>query len=250
MKNPPVFKVKQRAVFVWHRRAGVLAALFILLLAVSGLLLNHSPALGLDKQPLQSNFLLDWYGVAPPHKPSSFNAADVVISQLDDQLFIDGRPLWQTTQPLLGVAANDMLIVLAFEHELLLFTFEGELVERISDLPAGLAAISAIGNDTYGNISLRHNQQIVIADKELIDWHEATENSILHWSQPLSGTSAYDETIQANFRPLDLTYERLLLDLHSGRLLGDWGPYLMDGAAAAMILLALSGLWRWRKSRP
>jgi uncharacterized iron-regulated membrane protein len=35
----------------------------------------------------------------------------------------------------------------------------------------------------------------------------------------------------------------VLLDLHSGRLLGQAGPYLMDAAAVLLGLLAASGVY-------
>jgi len=40
-----------------------------------------------------------------------------------------------------------------------------------------------------------------------------------------------------------------LLDLHSGRVLGASGIYLMDLAAVAMLLLAASGAWLWFQRR-
>lgn len=39
--------------------------------------------------------------------------------------------------------------------------------------------------------------------------------------------------------------ERVILDLHSGRLLGNYGVYFSDIVALLMVFLAGSGLWLW-----
>ena len=44
-----------------------------------------------------------------------------------------------------------------------------------------------------------------------------------------------------------LSYERVLLDLHSGRIFGRVGVLVVDAAAVALLLLALSGFYMWFK---
>ncbi len=45
-----------------------------------------------------------------------------------------------------------------------------------------------------------------------------------------------------------LSLDRILLDLHTGRILGDWGIYLMDAAAIILLLLTFSGIYNWYRS--
>ena len=46
-----------------------------------------------------------------------------------------------------------------------------------------------------------------------------------------------------------LPIERLLLDLHSGRFFGRFGPWVMDAAAVLIVLLGVSGTWIWLRRR-
>ena len=46
-----------------------------------------------------------------------------------------------------------------------------------------------------------------------------------------------------------LTLERVLLDLHSGRIMGAVGPWIMDAAAILLLVLALTGIWMWTALR-
>ena len=45
-----------------------------------------------------------------------------------------------------------------------------------------------------------------------------------------------------------LSLERLLLDVHSGRIFGRYGPWVVDAAAIALLMLGLSGVWIYVRS--
>ncbi len=47
------------------------------------------------------------------------------------------------------------------------------------------------------------------------------------------------------YRGNGLPLERIILDLHSGRMFGTFGEYVMDIVALLFIFLALSGGWMW-----
>ena len=46
-----------------------------------------------------------------------------------------------------------------------------------------------------------------------------------------------------------LNTERVVRDIHNGRILGPWGALLMDGMALAFMGMALTGAWMWWKRR-
>jgi uncharacterized iron-regulated membrane protein len=53
--------------------------------------------------------------------------------------------------------------------------------------------------------------------------------------------------LQRSYRGIGLSAERVMLDLHSGRILGRAGVYLVDAAAIVFLLLAVSGTWLWAR---
>ena len=55
-----------RRLMVWHRYVGLAAAVFVALFAITGLLLNHSRALGLHHINVSSDWMMRWYGVPEP----------------------------------------------------------------------------------------------------------------------------------------------------------------------------------------
>jgi len=232
---------------IWHRRAGLIAALFALVLAISGVLLNHSAFLGLDEQPLQSGMLVSLYSNQARAEPQYFSAGKDTVTQINDQLFYKTEPLWQNKQPLVGATENKKYLALAFSNELALFSHDGELLERMTYLPRHIAAIDRIGHDSSGRIALRGQGNIVIADADMLSWNDVDGKIAITWSQPLKAENVTDRPIIADQQFPELTWERLLLDLHSGRILGHWGPWLMDSMALAMVFLVFTGLWRWWK---
>ena len=52
------------------------------------------------------------------------------------------------------------------------------------------------------------------------------------------------------YRGRGLSMEKLILDVHSGRILGRFGVILVDLAAVLFLLLSITGTWIWirRKS--
>ena len=76
----------------WHRRVGVLAAFFVLVLVVTGILLNHSSELRLDRSFVDWPWLSEAYGD---------NSADLTAFQLGEHWARQPAgcaPLWDTRQ--------------------------------------------------------------------------------------------------------------------------------------------------------
>ena len=69
------------------------------------------------------------------------------------------------------------------------------------------------------------------------------------WSVPAALPADELAALQADFLSRILPLERVLLDVHSGRIGGMIGTILMDGAAVLLLLLALSGSWLWLRRR-
>ena len=77
--------------FLWHRRIGLLALVLVIILAITGIMLNHTEKLNLDNTFINNSLLLSWYGIEPEEEPISFriknSMGDHVISAWQKQLF-------------------------------------------------------------------------------------------------------------------------------------------------------------------
>jgi len=235
----------------WHRRLGVAVALFAVLLSVTGLLLNHTEELGLDSSYVRSDALLDWYGISPPGKPLSYEAGGHWISQLGERLYFDERELAvDAPGRLLGAVALADRVVVAIEGYLMLFDLSGELLETLGGAQGAPAGTRLIGVKDE-TLVVRASHGDYLADKDLLKWEEGKKDGRApapvdaYWAEP--GTlprGLHDQLIEA-YRGKGLSLERVLLDLHSGRIMGGAGRVAVDIGAVLFLVLAASGIGMW-----
>ncbi len=231
------------ALWRWHRRIGLLAALFVFVLASTGIALNHSPGLALDQSYVQSAWLLRVYGdSATPGDGYRLDGGWVSQSR-GGHIYLDAREVTTCYGELVGAAQTSEVIVAACSDQLVLILPGGELVETIT-ASAGLPTpLDGMGESARG-LAVQREGRWYAADLDALDFDtllDAGSTVAQHAPGPLP------KPIRAALPVRDqwLTWERVLLDLHSGRLLGSAGVWLMDAAALLLICLASSGVLMW-----
>lgn len=237
-----------RSLYIWHRYMGLAAALFVILLTLSGLALNHTEELDLDSRHVQSSTLLEWYGISAPDDMSSYTAGPNAITQAGDLIYWNTGLIPQAQAPLIGAVAMADLVVVGIEGKLLLFTPGGELIERLDGAAGVPAGMQAIGLTPGGRLAIQAAHGFYQTDENFLEWHETPTLDAV-WSTATLPAPALRTALQQAWRSTGLPLERILLDIHSGRILGGWGVYLVDAAAVLFLLLAASGVWLWGKRR-
>lgn len=237
--------LKARWVRIWHRRLGLTAAAFVLLLSVTGLLLNHAGSLDLDHTKIESPWILDWYGIAGIDETSrAFELGDITVSWAGGWLFVGEAPLIGGAGTLQGAVALEDLIVLATPREIVLATKDGELVERFLPVAFG-AEIASIGS-TEGRAVARAGENLYSANGDASVWKQIeTSDDTISWSVEVPIPSEFVPAMNAHLRGEGLPVYRIILDLHSGKFFGKLGVWMMDGAAVLLLILSISGIWIW-----
>lgn len=225
-----------------HRRLGVLLLILAVLLATTGILLNHTDQLRLDSRHLSHPALLSWYGIQPPPL-QCFPGADEWLCQKGDSLYLGEQPVADIETSLRGIARTPELLIVATAGELILLTPGGELIERL----AAPATIEAIGHQAGDReVILRDLQGRFWSSQDWLTLQPVERRQAVEWNRPQPPPANIQAAIDVQWQAGSLTWERLLLDLHSGRVLGEWGVWLMDAVAVGLILLGLSGFWMHR----
>lgn len=209
----------------WHRRLAVFIMLWLAVLAVSGILVNHAHDWGLDRKPLPRSLQSSLYGI------EHSRAGDC-----------DGIP--ET-----GVNCEEVFAILELptgrlllaEHSLFLLDADGRLLEKLPLASTGLASLEA-GYAREGNIYLRDGSTTVRTGPELLDFQVLDERE----SAALADVAWRQRGEQTG----SISWERFLLDLHAARFLGPFAKAFNDLAAGVILLLLLSGTWLyWLKRR-
>lgn len=237
--------------FLWHRRIGLVAIILVIILATTGILLNHTETFRLDEKYVKSGWLLNWYGIIPEDKPVSYQVDSThghhVITSWDRQLFFDDAVLTRLEQTMHGAMAGEQFIVVALDNEIILLSYEGELIERVNT-SISFSHIQRLGMK-YGRPVIETSEPLYyMADEHILDWDIISNDSIT-WTAPYELNEEEYELLLSAYRGNGLKLERVILDLHSGRIFGQYGIYLMDAAAIALLWLSFSGFWVWSSRR-
>lgn len=233
---------RRLSLYVLHRWIGAVAALLVLLIATTGLVLNHAADWGLDRRPVRIGAVLDAYGIDVVAPDQTVVAGGHRISVAAGTAYRDAAPLG-ACGALVGVATVPGWVLIVGDEAALLIDAEGLLVERSdrSGWPSPITQVAA----TDSGFVLSTPAGDFYAGPELLGWQPYAAEAPRRIAATEPMPSGLAGRIRDDARAHLLNWERVLLDLHSGRLPGRAGVYVADLLALALIALALSGLWMW-----
>lgn len=228
----------------WHKKFGVFVALFIIFLVISGIVLNHSQQLKLNTKYIQTGWLLDLYQINPSNEPIAFNSSGSWVTQIGERVYFNQIEIAKDINKLIGVIYVNQIYVVAFDDQLTLLTEQGDIIEHLTSAEGVPAGMKAIGYDAQGDVVIKSSHGYYHVNLDALDWNERDDLEA-NWSQ----TSLIPEQLKSDllkqYRGSGLTIERVLLDLHSGRIAGQWGVYFVDFVAILFLILAFTGVWMW-----
>lgn len=228
---------------IWHRYVGITAAFFVIILSITGLVLNFNDQLELDQNHIGNSWLLDQYNIGS-FPVVSFQLESHIISQASDYIYLDGEYKLHLLGKVVGAINLSDDYLLATESNLLLIDQQGQIIEEIGDysgLPEKPLGIAATAN---GDPVIRGINTYWKGSKDLTAW-QPLQGPHPKWTSPINIADTLNTKIQDHARSHEITIERILLDLHSGRLLGSWGQNIMSIAALLLLLLAVTGTIMW-----
>lgn len=242
--------IKLRSFYLWHRYIGINAALFVIILAITGIALNHTDSLELDRQYVSNQWLLNWYDIEPPQRIISYATKNHSVSLVEDKLYLNDQVINGYFEYLAGIVRIQDMLIIAADTQLLLFTLEGELIERLTSINGRRQLLGAIGVLDKNLLAIQ-SDNILLTDMALSNWQTANnkQTANIQWSAPQPLNKELHQQLLLDYQAHILTWERITLDIHSGRIFGQGGVLLMDGAAILLLLLSLSGYWMWWQQR-
>ena len=239
-----------RSLLNLHRRMGIISAFFVIVLSVTGLILHYSPNLNLDTQFIRSNLLLNWYNIEAPLVSANYAVGNNTATHLADALYFNERRIPGSFSELVGLVVTNFGFALATSNQILLLTAEGELVEILGSLVGIPSGMQQIGTDVNGEVYLQRPGELVRIDLNTLDTFPASAEVAVSWSNLSPLNSSRSELLQFDYRASLVSWERILLDIHSGRILGSLGVIVVDVMAILFLLMAITGIWIWSRRLP
>lgn len=238
----------------WHARIGVLAALLFLMLAVTGVMLNHTDGLRLAKRQVSAAWLMQWYGLEGERPEHGYLFQDGYFIGDHQRWLMDGKVLPADPEGVVGAVETGGMRYVATHNAIYIFQPAGALVEKLSGSALPDGGLENLG--VKGELLAVKTPDGVFLTEDALEWsasapEPAGDSAVppmsVVWAamQPLSGSQrAEAATALAPGLPL----ERVVLDIHSGRILGQYGPWVMDLAALILVVLSFSGVWIYLRS--
>ena len=230
----------------WHRWLGLLAALPLLWLAISGVLLNHAATIGLNDRMVTSGWILRHYNQLPEGDPVGVLVGDRVIAGWDGLLFLDSKQL-PIQGELKSAAALKGQLVVATDEEIGIFDGSDELVLELDEL--SLPGVPVEG------VSVQEDRLLVFSQSQ---WYQLSEDffTFEEFSELVSSTppaplesALREELSEAIQTRRGMPLSRVILDAHSGSLFGWPGWVLTDLTAVSVVILTVLGLKLFPKRR-
>ena len=129
----------------WHARIGFAALIFFVLIAVTGVALNHGAALGLDSRQVHSEWLARWCGIRPEQPDQAYRTASHLLVAANGRWLLDGSAVGEKMPRPLGLVELGELIVVGGESSLHVYRSDGALVDRLDDYALPRVPLKAIG---------------------------------------------------------------------------------------------------------
>lgn len=220
----------------WHRRLGLAAAVLIVMVSITGVLLNHTGSFQLAKHYPQSAFWLWPYAQDANH---GIVLDDVVLQQTVDAVLLNDEPILPCEPPLISAVSTEQDTLWLLCRRNILLLQHHQLIEAIEHSLLG-ANINHLAKTDH-EVVIRDGDQWFVLDTLSMQ----TGNPV---SAPLE-LPKIDVLPAALQRNHSISWQKIMQDLHSGRFFGDVGVFVIDVAAIILLMLALSGFWIWYSRR-
>ncbi|MBD3671265.1 MAG: PepSY-associated TM helix domain-containing protein [Gammaproteobacteria bacterium] len=244
-------RVVLRFLFSLHRRVGVSLLIFIILLSVSGIMLNHTESFHLDERYVQQGWILKLYGIQTADPDTVYTVDEHYLFALDGDLYLDSEAIASGFGKLIGAMRIAETLFVVSDNKILLLSDNGDVLEQIDGLLLGVfGTIDGLGKS--GNkliLSIEGRAQKL--DIESLRLTHIEDSSRVTWARATALNDTMRDELPEQVPRHALSWERVILDLHSGRIVGGWGVWFMDLVAILLITLSLAGaiLWYQRISR-
>ena len=238
-------KIKLKKIVDLHRYIGLGICIFLVHLAVTGIFLNHSIGLRLDKTFITWPWLLNQYNLSVPEPENIFTIGKNNFFTIDGEVFFNDKPIFLAEEDLLGASQNQDTFILASSSIITVISKEGYIINKENALPF-----------TIKNIGINEDE-MVINDSEDKIWSsesingvwELTENRAVQWSMEGSITPINHEKIRKYFVGDGVSLEQVILDFHSGAIFQKAGKLFFDIISILLIILSFTGIWLWTIKR-
>ena len=238
-------KITLKKIVDLHRYIGLGICIFLVHLALTGIFLNHSIGLRLDKTYVTWPWLLNQYNLSVPEPVNIFTIGKNNFSTIDGEVFFNDKPIFLAEEELLGAVQNRDTFILASSSIITVISKEGYIINKDNILPFTIKNIGFYGDE----VAINDSEDKIWSSESINGVWKLTENVTAQWSKEGSITLANQEKIRKYYVGDGVSLEQIILDFHSGAIFQKAGKIFFDIISILLIILSFTGIWLWTIKR-
>lgn len=231
----------QRANIAVHRRVGVFIALVMAFMVVTGIFINHSHSLGWDVKPVYSKWIAKLYNIPIQKVDLGFSVQNHWVTQVSDYIYIGPKRIEKCNGKLVGARPYFEGVLILCSSRLVHLDYLGETIEVLPAPPEG--SIGFVSGTRSLVLAFPNFNNVF--DEKRGEWLEAEFSDGFELVSAQKLPQNLKRLLTSKATVPDLSWEKVILDIHSGRLFGNAGIYTVDFFALLMLILVFSGLFNW-----
>ena len=230
----------------FHRILGLVLALPLLWLCITGIVLNHGAELKLDQRHLTSSFFTSFYLETPSGKGLQCQVGSRQVSGWGEHLFLDAA-LLPFSGELVGAAALGPNLLIATPAHLYLLGPQGDIIDSLDEASLPGVPIEAI--QTEPSRVLKTAQGLFQFDVELLNFSPSNSDQFAGVALVPLTKETRGELQRTLASETPISYSRVLLDLHKFSFFGGLGKWVLTISTLGLVALTCTGLALSRKKR-
>ena len=238
-------KITLKKIVDLHRYIGLGICIFLVHLALTGIFLNHSIGLRLDKTFVTWPWLLNQYNLSVPEPVNIFTIGKNNFSTIDGEVFFNDKPIFLAEEELLGAIQNRDTFILASSSIITVISKEGYIINKDNILPFTIKNIGFYGDE----VAINDSEDKIWSSESINGVWKLTENITAQWSKEGSITPANQEKIRKYYVGDGVSLVKIILDFHSGAIFQKAGKIFFDVISILLIILSFTGIWLWTIKR-
>ena len=228
----------------FHRRSGVIIAFLVIYLSVTGIFINHSQELNWHEEPVYSTVIGGLYGVSTNTNNYGYRVEGNWIYQIGKSNYFNEEEITGCHGELVGVTAYRGMIAALCTKELMFLDSLGDVIESFMDFPDNAVNLLKDRGEILVRTetrTFRWDDIVGFVDSDLLDGFMIVKKNEL----PIGYLQSDGKS-----KPLPgISRERLLLDLHSGRVFGYFGVLVVDLVGVLLVMISISGIYTWGRKK-
>lgn len=221
----------------------------LLFMTVTGLLLNRADELGLREKTLKWRWVMERYGFDFDQVVTGVElSSGQMVTQASDSIVYQSSIIAQSQDLLLAVAQlGDGHLCVATTSKVHYVSPQGELIESLDALSLPPGPIKAIGVMDGRYLVIEHgseqSSEVSVFDESLLSFESLSQAKGIVWSptsEQLLG-SQKEQTLLV-LMGHGMALDRVLLDLHTGKLFGKVGKFFVDLFGYGIIAVSITGV--------